>query len=171
MVDPAAFACAVLPEAAAILAHSGAGLALADAVGVAPAAALAHSVAPRVISQVIVRKIVCATRGVPGGAEAGILAAIVGVRCGAAISSLCTVLRFAYCARILPDFGVVLPALQLHCRGGRMAIERQQARGRWPNKAAAVADHAVDGLAALRWKRASMSGQAKAISGLAEGAP
>ena len=47
MVDPAAFACAVLPEAAAILAHSGAGLALkADAVGVAPAAALAHSVAP-----------------------------------------------------------------------------------------------------------------------------
>ena len=47
MVDPAAFACAVLPEAAALLANSGAGLALkADAVGVAPAAALAHSVAP-----------------------------------------------------------------------------------------------------------------------------
>ena len=47
MVDPAAFACAVLPEAAAMLAHSGAGLALkADAVGVAPAAALAHSVDP-----------------------------------------------------------------------------------------------------------------------------
>ena len=47
MVDPAAFACVVLPEAAAILAHSGAGLAVkADAVGVAPAAALAHSVAP-----------------------------------------------------------------------------------------------------------------------------
>ena len=47
MVEPAAFACAVLPEAAAILAHSGAGLAVkADAVGVAPAAALAHSVAP-----------------------------------------------------------------------------------------------------------------------------
>ena len=47
MVDPAAFACAVLPEAAALLANSGAGLALkADAVGVAPAAALAHSAAP-----------------------------------------------------------------------------------------------------------------------------
>ena len=47
MVDPAAFACVVLPEAAAMLANSGAGLALkADAVGVAPAAALAHSVAP-----------------------------------------------------------------------------------------------------------------------------
>ena len=47
MVDPAAFACAVLPEAAALLAHSGAGLALkADAVGVAPAAALTHGVAP-----------------------------------------------------------------------------------------------------------------------------
>ena len=47
MVDPAAFACVVLPEAAALLANSAAGLALkADAVGVAPAAALAHSVAP-----------------------------------------------------------------------------------------------------------------------------
>ena len=47
MVDPAAFACVVLPEAAALLAHSGAGLALkADAVGVAPAAALTHGVAP-----------------------------------------------------------------------------------------------------------------------------
>jgi len=47
MVEPAAFACAVLPEAAAILAHSGAGLAVkADAVGETPAAALAHGVAP-----------------------------------------------------------------------------------------------------------------------------
>ena len=43
MIDPAAFACAVLPEAAAILAHSGAGLALkADAAGKTPAVALAH---------------------------------------------------------------------------------------------------------------------------------
>ena len=43
MIDPAAFACAVLPEAAAILAHSGAGLAVkADAVGKTAAAALAH---------------------------------------------------------------------------------------------------------------------------------
>ena len=43
MVDPAAFACAVLPEAAALLAHSGAGLAVkADAVGKTAAAALAH---------------------------------------------------------------------------------------------------------------------------------
>lgn len=43
MVEPAAFACAVLPEAAAILAHSGAGLAVkADAVGKTAAAALAH---------------------------------------------------------------------------------------------------------------------------------
>ena len=43
MVDPAAFACAVLPEAAAILAHSGAGLAVkADAVRETAAAALAH---------------------------------------------------------------------------------------------------------------------------------
>lgn len=42
-VDPAAFACAVLPEAAAILARSGAGLAVkADAVGKTAAAALAH---------------------------------------------------------------------------------------------------------------------------------
>ena len=47
MVEPAAFACAVLPEAAALLAHSGAGLAVkADAVGETPAAALAHGVAP-----------------------------------------------------------------------------------------------------------------------------
>ncbi len=47
MVDPSAFACAVLPEAAAILAHSGAGLAIkADAVGEGYAAALAHGVAP-----------------------------------------------------------------------------------------------------------------------------
>ncbi len=47
MVEPAAFACAVLPEAAAILAHSGAGLAVkADAVGKTAAAALAHGVAP-----------------------------------------------------------------------------------------------------------------------------
>ncbi len=47
MVDPAAFACAVLPEAAAILAHSGAGLAVkADAVREGSAAALAHGVAP-----------------------------------------------------------------------------------------------------------------------------
>jgi hypothetical protein len=47
MVEPAAFACAVLPEAAAILAHSGAGLAVkADAVGETAAAALAHDVAP-----------------------------------------------------------------------------------------------------------------------------
>ena len=46
MVDPAAFACAVLPEAAALLA-GGARLALkADAVGVAPAAALTHGVVP-----------------------------------------------------------------------------------------------------------------------------
>lgn len=43
MVEPAAFACAVLPEAAAILAHSGAGLAVkANAVGKTAAAALAH---------------------------------------------------------------------------------------------------------------------------------
>ena len=43
MIDPAAFACAVLPEAAAILAHSGAGLGIkAGTVGEAPAAALAH---------------------------------------------------------------------------------------------------------------------------------
>ena len=43
MVEPAAFACAVLPEAAALLAHSGAGLAVkADAVGKTAAAALAH---------------------------------------------------------------------------------------------------------------------------------
>lgn len=47
MVDPAAFACAVLPEAAALLAHSGAGLALkADAAGKTPAAALAHGNPP-----------------------------------------------------------------------------------------------------------------------------
>ena len=47
MVDPAAFACAVLPEAAAILAHSGAGLAVkANAVREGSAAALAHGVAP-----------------------------------------------------------------------------------------------------------------------------
>ncbi len=47
MVEPAAFACAVLPEAAAILAHSGAGLAVkADAVREGSAAALAHGVAP-----------------------------------------------------------------------------------------------------------------------------
>jgi len=47
MVDPAAFACAVLPEAAAILAHSGAGLAVkADGGGEISAAALAHGVAP-----------------------------------------------------------------------------------------------------------------------------
>jgi hypothetical protein len=45
MIDPAAFACAVLPEAAAILAHSGAGLAVkADAVRETAAAALAHTV-------------------------------------------------------------------------------------------------------------------------------
>lgn len=49
-----------------------------------------------------------------------------------------------------------------------MAKERQRAR-EWPNKAAAVADHAVDGLAAIALEAASMSGQAKAISGLAEG--
>ena len=43
MVEPAAFACAVLPEAAALLAHSGAGMAVkADAVGKTAAAALAH---------------------------------------------------------------------------------------------------------------------------------
>ena len=43
MVEPATFACAVLAEAAAILAHSGAGLAVkADAVGKTAAAALAH---------------------------------------------------------------------------------------------------------------------------------
>lgn len=43
MVEPAAFACAVLSEAAALLAHSGAGLAVkADAVGKTAAAALAH---------------------------------------------------------------------------------------------------------------------------------
>lgn len=47
MVEPAAFACAVLPEAAAILAHSGAGLAVkANAVREGSAAALAHGVAP-----------------------------------------------------------------------------------------------------------------------------
>ena len=47
MVDPAAFACVVLPEAAALLAHSGAGLALkADAAGKTPAAALAHGNPP-----------------------------------------------------------------------------------------------------------------------------
>ena len=47
MVDPAAFACAVLPEAAALLAHSGAGLALkADTAGETPAAALAHDNPP-----------------------------------------------------------------------------------------------------------------------------
>ena len=43
MVEPATFACAVLAEAAAMLANSGAGLALkADAVGKTAAAALAH---------------------------------------------------------------------------------------------------------------------------------
>ena len=47
MVEPAAFACAVLPEAAAILAHSGAGLAVkADIDREGSAAALAHGVAP-----------------------------------------------------------------------------------------------------------------------------
>ena len=47
MVEPAAFACAVLPEAAAILAHSGAGLAVkADAVREGSAAALAHDISP-----------------------------------------------------------------------------------------------------------------------------
>jgi len=47
MVEPAAFACVVLPEAAAILAHSGAGLAVkADAIRETAAAALAHGVAP-----------------------------------------------------------------------------------------------------------------------------
>lgn len=47
MIDPAAFACAVLPEAAAILAHSGAGLAVkADAVRETAAAALAHGNPP-----------------------------------------------------------------------------------------------------------------------------
>jgi len=47
MVEPAAFAGAVLPEAAAILAHSGAGLAVkANAVREGSAAALAHGVAP-----------------------------------------------------------------------------------------------------------------------------
>ena len=47
MVDPAAFACAVLPEAAAILAHSGAGLAVkAAGGGETPAAALAHDISP-----------------------------------------------------------------------------------------------------------------------------
>ncbi len=47
MVEPAAFACAVLPEAAAILAHSGAGLAVkANAVREGSAAALAHGVVP-----------------------------------------------------------------------------------------------------------------------------
>ena len=47
MVDPAAFACAVLPEAAAILAHSGAGLAVkANSGGETPAAALAHDISP-----------------------------------------------------------------------------------------------------------------------------
>jgi hypothetical protein len=47
MVNPAAFACVVLPEAAAILAHSGAGLAVkADAVREGSAAALAHDISP-----------------------------------------------------------------------------------------------------------------------------
>ncbi len=47
MVDPAAFACAVLPEAAALLAHSGAGLAVkANGGGEVPAAALAHDISP-----------------------------------------------------------------------------------------------------------------------------
>lgn len=47
MVEPAAFACAVLPEAAAILAHSGAGLAVkANSGGETPAAALAHDISP-----------------------------------------------------------------------------------------------------------------------------
>lgn len=47
MVDPAAFACAVLPEAASILAHSGAGLAVkAAGGGEVPAAALAHDISP-----------------------------------------------------------------------------------------------------------------------------
>ena len=47
MVDPAAFACAVLPEAAALLAHSGAGLAVkAAGGGEVPAAALAHDISP-----------------------------------------------------------------------------------------------------------------------------
>lgn len=47
MVEPAAFVCVVLPEAAAILAHSGAGLAVkANAVREGFAAALAHGVAP-----------------------------------------------------------------------------------------------------------------------------
>ena len=49
-----------------------------------------------------------------------------------------------------------------------MAQQRQRAR-EWPNKASAVADRAVDGLAAIALEAASMSGQAKAISGLAEG--
>ena len=47
MVDPAAFACAVLPEAAALLAHSSAGLAVkANGGGETPAAALAHDISP-----------------------------------------------------------------------------------------------------------------------------
>jgi len=49
-----------------------------------------------------------------------------------------------------------------------MAIKRQRAR-EWPNKAGAVADGAIDGLAAIALEAASMSEQAKAISGLAEG--
>ena len=49
-----------------------------------------------------------------------------------------------------------------------MAIKRQRAR-EWPNKAGAVADHAVDGLAVIALEAASMTGQAKAIGGLAEG--
>ena len=47
MVDPAAFACVVLPEAAALLAHSSAGLAVkANGGGETPAAALAHDISP-----------------------------------------------------------------------------------------------------------------------------
>ena len=47
MVEPAAFACAVLPEAAAILAHSGAGLSVkADIDREGSAAALAHGNPP-----------------------------------------------------------------------------------------------------------------------------
>lgn len=46
--------------------------------------------------------------------------------------------------------------------------KRQQAR-EWPYKAGAVADAAIDAFGAIELEAASISGQAKAIGGMAEG--
>ena len=88
----------MLPEAVALLANSGAGLALkADAAGVVPAAALAHSVAPWVSLRSF-RENRLHTGAYPV-AQGG---RIVGVRCGAAMCILTvTVLSpcsFGYCS-------------------------------------------------------------------------